>query len=792
MKIIQFRKLRLFKSDEILPLQKKMEKSEQKKKIQVGRIINSPVFYLILFSAIISFLISFFPTRPLPLIQVGEIATKDLVSPIELTVEDAQATEKRKSQAEEAIPPVYFYNQKIISSTQEKIKEFFETGQTLISSNPSISAREIEKNISENLGIDLDENTLNSLIKLRFSTELQQLLSDVLTPILSQEIILSRSLLTHGEMEKGLLVIRGKEEKLVKPGEIMELKEARNLLVSEINALDLPLRTKNILKALGPTFLAPTINYDQNETDIRRLRARNSVEPVSYTIKKGKIIIRKGDEATAETIKQILLINQKIKSQPHWLINFFGLLVLYSIILFFIWQFIIYSVREENKLLFLVMIGLTLLISFLAYKASLFIAEALGSSSSIISLEKESLVYAFPFQLGTFLFAFLTTTELSIVYTVINSLLAAYLLNGDYFLLLFVLLGGLAVIYGIKVYISSARSAILKTGLLVLSPFQVILVIIIHLIQQSFGNFSSLSTEIFSGLIGGWLSAAVAYVLMPAYEVSFGFLTPTKLNELTNSDRQIFRQMALEAPGTYHHSLIVSALAEKAAEEIKADSFLVKAGGLYHDIGKLKRPEYFSENQNPGYDLHRELTPSLSTLVIINHVKDGVDMAKKLKLPRRIIEIIAQHHGTSVVRYFFQKAQEKYDPELHKIEEEDYRYPGPTPKSKEAGLILLADSVEAAARSLKSPTKQNLKRVIIEIFNAHLQDGQLDDCGFSLKDLRIIANSFLATLYAIYHPRPSYPGFDFEKKEEKKEGNKKSNGHNHQSTEEKPNSPKKA
>jgi len=210
---------------------------------------------------------------------------------------------------------------------------------------------------------------------------------------------------------------------------------------------------------------------------------------------------------------------------------------------------------------------------------------------------------------------------------------------------------------------------------------------------------------------------------------------------------------------------------------------LVKAGALYHDIGKIKMPEYFIENATANPDLHKDLTPSMSTLVIINHVKEGVELAKKLKLPLKIREIIEQHHGNSLVMYFYQKAKEKYDPEQQKIGEESYRYPGPTPRSKEAALVMLADSVEAASRSLKSPTRENLKRVITEIFNNYLQDGQLDNCEFSLKEMRAIANSFLSNLYSIYHPRVQYPGFDFEMKKERKNNRpQKNNDRNPKST----------
>ncbi|MBC7363173.1 MAG: HDIG domain-containing protein [Candidatus Aminicenantes bacterium] len=787
MKIIRFEKLSLFKGSNILP-----PKNRQKKETAsiLGLVFSNPIFYIVLFSAIISFSLSFFPARPLPMIKVGEIATKDIISPLEITVEDVEATEKRKTQAEESIPPVYFYNQRVITNTQEKIRQFFTFGRNWLATSPR-NIKELQKNFSETFGLDLDENTISGLVKLKFSNELEQLLQDVISPILKREIVLSRNFLDHGETERGLLVIRGKEEKLLKVADILELKEARTLLASEINALELPVRTKSVLKVLAPMFISPTITYDQAETDIRRLRARNSVEPVFYTIKKGRVIIRKGDEATAETIKQIILINQKIGQQKSWIINFIGLFILYLIIFFLIWEFFHQASPRENRLALFNMTGFSLLASFVIYKASLFIAEALSTSFSLISLEKEALAFATPFQTGTFLFAVGSSPEFSIPFCLFNSLLAAQVLGNDYYILLFTLVGGIAAIYGMKYYFTHTRSAVLKAGLTYLAPLQIILVIIFQMIRDEFNNFSFLGTAIFSGMAGALLSAAIAFVLMPVYESIFGILTPSKLHEITNSDLPIFKKLAIEAPGTYHHSLIVATLAEKAAEEIKADPLLVKAGGLYHDIGKLKRPEYFSENQSSGLNVHQELTPSLSTLVIINHVKDGIEMAKSLKLPKRIIDIIAQHHGTTIVRYFFQKAKEKYNPELHKIEPEDFRYPGPIPKSKEAGLIMLADSVEAAARSLKSVTREKLKRLITEIFNSLLQDGQLDECGFSLKELRSVANSFLSTLDAIYHPRPAYPGFDFEKGLEHKEGVKKNNGGNYKQAEENPSSDRK-
>jgi cyclic-di-AMP phosphodiesterase PgpH len=275
---------------------------------------------------------------------------------------------------------------------------------------------------------------------------------------------------------------------------------------------------------------------------------------------------------------------------------------------------------------------------------------------------------------------------------------------------------------------------------------------------------SFLAADLFFGLLGGLFSAGLAFVLLPILESLFSIVTSTRLLDLTNSDLPIFRRMAIAAPGTYHHSLIVATIAEKAAEEIRLDPMLVKAGALYHDIGKLKMPEYFIENKTLDSDAHRDLTPAMSTLVIVNHVKEGAEMGRRLKLPWKVREIIEQHHGNSLVRYFFQKAKEQYNPGDHKINEESFRYPGRPPRSKEAALVMIADSVEAAARSLKLPKRETLKKVITDIINAYLQDGQLDDCDFSLRELRTVASSLQSILFAVYHPRVSYPGFDFEKK----------------------------
>ncbi|MGD0783353.1 MAG: HDIG domain-containing metalloprotein, partial [Candidatus Aminicenantales bacterium] len=476
-----------------------------------------------------------------------------------------------------------------------------------------------------------------------------------------------------------------------------------------------------------------------------------------------------GDEATADTIKRIAAINESLGTNAAWTANVAGTFLLFILLLTTLWFYLQSLHPFKTALKYFLMMGLTLFIGLLFYKLGAGLAGATSPNALFFLFQNaDSFTYAFPFQFGTILFAFLTTNTIALIFTVLNSLLAGYLLGGDYFVMIFSLIGGLGAIYGIKYYRKTKRTAALKAGLFVVAPLNLFVIHTIHLIRGHGGESALLASQVIMGLAGGIVSAALAFILLPIYENVFRVLTQSKLLELTNSESPLFRQLALQAPGSYHHSLIVSSLAEKAAEDIKLDPLLVKAGALYHDIGKIKMPEYFIENKDKKFDIHKDLSPSMSTLVIVNHVKEGVELARKERLPEEIQAIIEQHHGNSLVRYFYLKAKEKYDPEMHKVGEETFRYPGPSPQSKEAGLVMLADSVEAASRSLRSHKEEHLKRVIRDIFDNYLQDGQLDDCNFSLKELRTIAASFLATLHTVYQPRVEYPGFDFEMKKKKK------------------------
>jgi len=790
MNFFSVKKIKLFKSSTPLPKKKSTASfppQKEKKQHFLQKLFHGPFVYLFLFVLVLAYFISYLPSKSLPLLKEGEIASSDIVAPEDLTIEDKETTRKRKNEAEKAVFPVYNFDQNVFLNTEERIREIFNLGREWLKEKPVTTKRieEFKEEILDKFGLEFSSLDINSLIKIKFAAEIEESLINLLGKIFPRGTVLSENLFIHGEQERGFTLIKSPEsEKITKINEIFDIKKSKQRLTEEINKIELNQRDKSLLISLSHLFISPNITYNKVETELRKEKARKEVETVFYTIKKGKVIIRKGDEVNKDILKQIRIINQNLQAKPSWLTNFSGSFLLFGLLFISLWYYLKSLLKYRSAMKNFLMMGIALILSLVFYKLSIFLADIFSQNTNFfLFTHAESYRYAFPYQFGVLLFAFLTTSHIALVFTIINSLLVGYLFKANFYLLIFTLLGGLAAIYGIKYYKKQKRSSTIRAGIFVISPINIFVIIIIHLIREKLGPLDLFSSEIIMGLLGGVLGATLAFLSLPIFEYVFNFLTITKLLELTNSDLPIFRQMAIEAPGSYHHSLIVASLAEKAAEEVKLDPLLVKAGALYHDIGKIKRPEYFIENQKRKFSRHEDLTPSMSTLVIINHVKEGVEMAKKLRLPHKIREIIAQHHGNSLVKYFYQKAKEKYDPEMQKIGEERYRYTGSPPKSREAALILLADSVEAASRSLKSPSRENLKRVIKDIFESHLQDGQLDDCDFSLKELRIIASSFLFTLFTIYHPRVEYPGFEFEKKIKKKnKKNQKSNDRNHQST----------
>lgn len=355
--------------------------------------------------------------------------------------------------------------------------------------------------------------------------------------------------------------------------------------------------------------------------------------------------------------------------------------------------------------------------------------------------------YYIPFSalpmLSTILFGDLS---LSLLLTLASSVSIAYLAGDNYLGILFFISGILA---SILVRASRRRSIIIRTGFII-GLAQIISLFFIDRFKIGY----PLGYLMF--MLNGIVSGVIVIGTLPIFEYLFRTVTNISLLELADFNQPLLQRMIMEAPGTYHHSLIVGNLSEAACTSVGANALLARIGAYYHDIGKLEKPEYFSENQDIKTSKHDTLSPDMSKLVIMNHVTKGLELAKKYKLNPRLIDFILQHHGTSLVYYFYRRALETLE-EDKEVREEGFRYPGPKPNTKETAIVLLADSAEAATRALKEPSPANIKDVVHKIINNKFIDGQLDECDLTLKDLEKISEIFIRILSGIYHARITYP-----------------------------------
>ena len=361
------------------------------------------------------------------------------------------------------------------------------------------------------------------------------------------------------------------------------------------------------------------------------------------------------------------------------------------------------------------------------------------------------LFYLFPLFLFGIVMRIILFSEAVVVFSTILGVAAAFIVDNSLPIFVYAFLGNL-----VASYFSGQvekRSTVLGAGFFSALIMSFVMCLFHGLLGRPFAELPLTVTLI---LLGGVGSSLMTAGLLPVIEHTFDYTTNFKLLELANLEHPLLEQMMLSAPGTYHHSMLVGNLCKAAAESIGAHPILTRVAAYYHDIGKLKMAHYFIENRQDD-DAHRNLSPSMSSLIILSHVREGVELAQEYRLGKKIYEIIRQHHGTSLVTYFYQRAKDMEDPELSLIDEKDFRYAGPKPQTREAGIVMLADAVEAASRTLEDPTPKRIETHVQNIIEQIFLDGQLDECELTLKDLHAIQKSFITILIGIFHQRIEYP-----------------------------------
>lgn len=411
-----------------------------------------------------------------------------------------------------------------------------------------------------------------------------------------------------------------------------------------------------------------------------------------------------------------------------------------------------YKPAYIKKINMLLLLGLLLVGTLLIGR--LFAYLLLNLSKGLEYKALEIALYGIPIPLGAMLVSLLFDFHTAIMFSFTVSLLTGIWLH-DAFFTIYAFVGSITAAFG--VIRCKKRSALLRSGSYVIAA-NTLTVILILLIKSDLFTAKALPSIMFA-ILGGVSVTAIVSLLLPLVEYFFKVTTDISLLELLDLDQPIMKSLMVSAPGTYHHSVIVGNLVESAAEIVGVNPLLARVSAYYHDIGKIRMPEYFVENQSGAVSKHEKLTPHMSSMIITNHVKEGVELARHYKLPEPIIDIIEQHHGTMLVTYFYQKAKEQGDQNLPV--EEDYKYHGPKPQTRVAALVMMADAVEAASKVLTEPTPARIASLVDRIINHIFLEGQLDECELTLKDIHEIKKRFSYILTGIFHKRIDYPGFDF-------------------------------
>ncbi|MDX2494210.1 MAG: HDIG domain-containing protein [Desulfuromusa sp.] len=684
----------------------------------------------------------------------GDIATRDIKSPRDLLVEDIPLTQAKRDEAVNTAPIIYELDTTAGIQAIDRIRQGL--GLLLQHKNDveSLKSADLLLQLEADLGVPLTAEEFQPLLNLALNQDVAVLTGDLLTPVFKQPVVANLQVF-NADRDRGLLAIERSSGEELRPQLFAQTVGLNDALLQAKSQLALipgatPIQQQTLLK-LVQQQLRPNLVFNQQETEQGRLDAREQVAPVLFQVKKGEMVVREGERVSADQILKLQAIrksgrdNRSLQTAAGLLIC--SLLLIY--VGFYFAQNNISKFRPDSRdLLFLAAVFLTL---FILIKISIFIAAGMGSSFAYI--DSSAYFYAIPFALGAMLVRIVLNSETAFLFTVCGAVLVGILFGNSLLMALYVLIGSLVGAHGVRH--CQKRTTLYRAGVWI-GMANMALLIGIHFLTGR--NFElQLLWKLGFGFFGGVISAIVVNGIIPLVESAFKYTTDIKLLELANMNTPILRQLMIEAPGTYHHSILVGNLAEAAAEAIHANPLLTRVAAYYHDIGKIKKPLYFIENSGGQRNRHDKLAPSMSALILTSHVKDGVELAREHKLGAEIIDIIQQHQGTTLIKFFYDRAKSQTDPGMPQVDERDYRYHGPKPQTREAALILLADAIEAASRTLSDPTPARIQGMVQKLINNVFIDGQLNECDLTLKDLNSIAKSFNRVLSGSFHHRVEYP-----------------------------------
>jgi putative nucleotidyltransferase with HDIG domain len=712
----------------------------------------------------------------------GDVAERDIKAPQDFLVEDTAATEANRRKAEDRVLTVYDYDPALAASISRTVRGAFSAvrgggaagappppapdlaeappaqppaGETEPTGDGGVVRTEaIKARLEGGLAISMEDTLFNALAEAGFTERISEGVARIVSEVMEKGVVANKDLLLR-ESEKGIVlrtVGSGRERTVLDLDGFLSLDQARSaaktLAHSASGGLDYT--TRNLVIDLAQRLIQPNITLNRNETQERRRTEADEVKPVFHRIKAGEMLLREGERISEVQLLKIRALQAELKDRQVVETTLGAALLMVCLM---ITAYVLHPHaagsrgRPANRdLLF---VGAAIVFFLVIGEVSASLAEALATKAGM-PISAATIAYVTPIASATMLICLFLGLPTALHTASILAVGMAVIYHGSFDILIFYLVSSAMAAFWVRN--CRERSVFVKAGLQTgLLNIALITAISVYHAELSLPR---LGWDWTFGLIGGFFSGVLAAGIAPLVEIAFGYSSDIKLLELSNLDQPLMRKLMIEAPGTYHHSVIVGSMVEAAAAEIGANPLLAKVCGYYHDIGKIRKPAYFIENQS-GKNRHDKLAPSMSALILIAHIKDGVEMARQYKLGPVIADTITQHHGTSLIRFFYEKAKAIKGEE--NVKEDNYRYPGPKPQTREAGLVMLADVVEAASRTLENPIPSRIQGLVQNLTNQIFSDGQLDNCELTLKDLHSIAKVFIKILTGIHHHRVEYP-----------------------------------
>lgn len=673
--------------------------------------------------------------------KVGEVVEKTIHATREFSVEDTWQTEEKRKQEAAKAAPVYDLSMEAFAQLQEKVLNIINT----INENPDNHDAPIFRQLAEEVGISDISNILSQLAKPAVQTVI---LRQILPKIREQ---MAKGLVWDykGLGGKGVILIQNlddPDETAPRQTELQNIPDTQSFLTelsSSLNASrNLNAQSLRAIKTLFSAILTPSLTENREATQKNRERAANAVKPEPYHVRNGEIIAVKGDRITRE---QELKIHElmKFNSLPfHW--NVVGGSFAFGLILasgFFISP----SGRAGTPLhkKDVILISVILLFFGLAAKGVYVLASDLDNTRML-----HALMISFPVAGAVGLVAMVFAAKRYCTMGLLLSFYCMLMFHASYGLFFYYFISSMLATW--LVTRCQNRQDVVWSVIPLSLGLGAIWIGLAFFIQTP---PMEIPMQIISILLNSFLTLIILFAFSPVLEMIFGYSTRFRLMELMSLEHPLMQEIMVTLPGTYHHSLVVANMVEAGAKAIGANSLLCKVAALYHDAGKLVYPEYFIENLFGAPNKHDRLSPSISALVLLSHVKKGTELARKYNLGQEIIDIIRQHHGTRLMKFFYQKAIDLGE----KPQEAEFSYPGPRPQTKEAAILMLADSVEASSRTLSDPTPARIKNHIDNIIKGIFSEGQLDESELTFKDLHYLSENFQRILTGIFHQRIAYP-----------------------------------